>query len=600
MRTLLSLILFITSTTYCTETIFDNECPEEMALLIREKKSATFIVNTIKEKFISETDQNLLLKAALRLGATYGHTELVDLLLDKANHETRTSLIHCAAAGNQPTLIEHLINYHKLDPYSPNLKGDYPHHYAAKNGSIESYKILQSIQPKKTARNNKGQTPLHWACKAGCFNLVKIMIENDRHDPHDNDDNGNNALHYAAMATQSTSPDVICFLMNRARITNTNNQRETPLHFAAHMGNRAIVEAILKERDKLKHERTKNGAIAALYAAKGGHFALYELLRYQNKKANESDWQGKSALHYAAAAGHAQFLASFISSCREKVHLTDYQDKQNLTPLHTAIKVGSLPAIDVLVQNCDLYNHEMHEYIKFACQHSTLHVFKELIERYNFGILPVKNELDNPLNIALKHKKNDIVHYLCQLTTSTLNKDYMLHRAIYFDNYDVANSLLQANPLLIESDYQGYSPILWAIACQNIPVTQALLNQGAQIKKLTTEGRNALHLAFINSNLELVQWLLSTKQFTLSDMLAVDNHGQTPLDLIDPTHNELAAYIAQCIWKANNFKCAGCNYSCQEIPNELRTKCGHLLCVICQTNSENYGQCYACASTNID
>lgn len=599
MITLSALFIFLfTHCIHSSQTALKH-LPEHISFQIQEKKPALEIINSLNELFSSNSNEQEIRTEILQNAALHGHAELIDLLYDSSTHRS-TPLIHYAAAGNQELVIDHLIKRYQIDPFTPDADSNFPHHYAAQNGAIEAYRTLlnHQTQPKKNLSNITKQTPMHWACKAGFLKLLKIMIEEERQDPNQSDINNNNALHYAAMAEPKTSDELLCYLLERIRVTTINNKRENPLHLAARGGNIAIVKALLKEHDKLKSDRTVYGAIPALYAAQGGDFDIYQLLRYQKKQGNEPDWHGRGALHYAASAGQATFLQNYLVKFKKLV-LSEHMSKKGLTPLHEAISACSITSINELMQKSSLDKTEMHEYIIFACEHSTLAVVKELIEIHQFTVLPENDELDNPLNRALKYKKNDIALYLFQQPIRNLNKDYLLHRAIYFDNYDIALWALQNNPLLIESDYYGYSPLLWAVACQNIPISKMLLQSGAQVKKLTTTCQNALHIAFANNNLELVQWLLSTKQFTMHDMFALSHELITPLDLLDATNKELVTYIAHCIWKSNGFKCSGCHYRCEDLPNELYTKCGHLLCIICQTNSESCGYCYACAQTRM-
>ncbi|MFZ5954014.1 MAG: ankyrin repeat domain-containing protein [Candidatus Dependentiae bacterium] len=569
---------------------------KEMVFL---KKPADLILSTIKSQFPSDPDFTKKMNEALQHATVYGHKELFDLTISY-NFPTpkKTTLLHLAALGNQSSILEELIHKYEMNPLEANDHGNYPHHYAAKNNSIEAFKILHSFKGKHLLCNYRGETPLHWACKAGCLKMVTVMIEEFHYDPLETDDHGNNALLHSAMAKPTVSIDVFSYLMDRIKITSTSRDKENVLHFAAQAGNMAMVTKILEVRPQLKTERNIFAVLPALYAAREGHFDIYKILRHIKHRSNETDKEDKSALHYAALNGKAEFIKEFLKE-KKKITLDNYQAKNGHTPLHEAILAQSCETINALLEKFKIDEIQMHEYLKFACEKSSREVVKNLIEKHRFVVLSAQDEHDNILNIALKNQKNDIAEYLCNNNNLKIDKSFLVHRSIYFDNQTFLEQLLQENMDLLENEYvNGLTPLLWAIACGNIAISEFLYKSGGMIKKLTQYNENGLHLAARENNTKMVQWLLSTKNFTFSDMTWCSDSGKTPLDLIDPQNKELIEYIAHCIWKSNHGKCPSCAYQLKEIPNTLYTHCGHLLCSMCNTISNSNGSCYACDLIN--
>ena len=77
----------------------------------------------------------------------------------------------------------------------------------------------------------------------------------------------------------------------------------TPLHFAAHNGNKDMVEFLLADKVKV-NAKARGGITPLYYAAEGGHLDVVELLLANKADVNAKASDGRTALHWAAEDGH--------------------------------------------------------------------------------------------------------------------------------------------------------------------------------------------------------------------------------------------------------------------------------------------------------
>ena len=106
----------------------------------------------------------------------------------------------------------------------------------------------------------KYRTPLVWACMQGREDTVKLLLEAGA-DHHKTDRHGCSPLHAAAHLGQKEV--VLLVLLDRgADINKATDLGDTPLHAAAHMERREVVQ-ILLDRGADPCKKDKNGRTPA-------------------------------------------------------------------------------------------------------------------------------------------------------------------------------------------------------------------------------------------------------------------------------------------------------------------------------------------------
>ena len=110
----------------------------------------------------------------------------------------------------------------------------------------------------------------------------------------------------------------------------------TPLHVAAHMGNRKFVKLLLGKGNSPAYLRNKDGLSAFHIAAKeGNHAVMEELVEACPDIYELLDNRGRTALHVAAESGMYKSFYFFVWRPEFKGFF-DEQDKEGNTFVHLA------------------------------------------------------------------------------------------------------------------------------------------------------------------------------------------------------------------------------------------------------------------------
>lgn len=189
-----------------------------------------------------------------------------------------------------------------------------------------------------------GMTPLLAATRDswhGRPDAVMTLLANGA-DPRTADLDGNTPLHHAA---RSSDPGVAALLRDAAaEMRVLNHDGLTPLGVACAAGNWRLARFLL-ERGAYPEP---DGATPALLAAASGDEddgAGVALLLKHKAKTAARDRHGRSALHEAAFAGHAEIAAALLAAGAD-VHARDARQR---TPLHAAARGGRYAAFEALV-----------------------------------------------------------------------------------------------------------------------------------------------------------------------------------------------------------------------------------------------------------
>ncbi|WP_226467613.1 ankyrin repeat domain-containing protein [Luteimonas panaciterrae] len=209
-----------------------------------------------------------------------------------------------------------------------------------------------------------GMTPLLAATRDswhGRPEAVMTLLANGA-DPRARDADGNTPLHHAA---RSSDPGVAALLRDAAaEMTALNNDGLTPLGVACAAGNWRLARFLLERGAYPEPE----DATPALLAASGGDeddCAGVTLLLKNKAKVNVRSRDGRSALHEAAFAGHAEIAAALIDAGAD----VQARDAAGRTPLLEAARGGRLSTFEALVAaRADIHalDNEQHDALQLA------------------------------------------------------------------------------------------------------------------------------------------------------------------------------------------------------------------------------------------
>jgi len=189
-----------------------------------------------------------------------------------------------------------------------------------------------------------GMTPLLAATRDswhGRPDAVMTLLANGA-DPRAVDHDGNTALHHAA---RSSDPGVAALLRDAAaEVDALNAEGLSPLGVACAAGNWRLAKFLLERGAKPEPA----GGQPALLAAAGTEeddAAGVQLLLKQKAKVDARDAQGRSALHEAAFAGHAEIVEALLAAGADAAAA----DRLARTPLLEAARGGRVAVLDRLL-----------------------------------------------------------------------------------------------------------------------------------------------------------------------------------------------------------------------------------------------------------
>ena len=161
-------------------------------------------------------------------------------------------------------------------------------------------------------------------------------------DPHITDTDGNTPLHHAA---RSSDPGVAALLRDAgANLDALNHDGVSPLGSACAAGNWRLARFLL---ERGAHAEIGGGQPALLSAAASDEddAAGVQLLLRHKARVNACDAHGRSALHEAAAADHAEVCTALLDAGAE----VNARAADGRTPLLDAVRNGAMHALEVLI-----------------------------------------------------------------------------------------------------------------------------------------------------------------------------------------------------------------------------------------------------------
>jgi NTE family protein len=216
---------------------------------------------------------------------------------------------------------------------------------------------------------------------------------------------------------------------------------------------------------------------------------------------HETDIEGNTTLHYAAASGALQLL-NLLSG-----HLgLQATNQSNQTPLHSAILAGQAQIVEALLNK--------RANVRTPC----------FYQGVRFSALPLaiaQGDVDT-VDTLIKSSR-------CNFSENTPGIGSLLHIAITFHQISLLKHLFTKYPaesknLLETKDENNLTPFMLAARYGSVESLHLLKEQGANIEAQDDQGRRALHHAVLGGQLDTLPWLL----YLGCKINKPDFSGQTP------------------------------------------------------------------------
>ncbi|KAL9123429.1 MAG: hypothetical protein Q9187_000030 [Circinaria calcarea] len=179
--------------------------PDEVKSVTELHVVALFGLHDAARKIVDSKEVDIDAKTyigttALMRAASYGHSELVRMLLAEGADPTKANWygtsLHCAAEAGQCKAIKELLK----TGMDIDMKDDFGRtalHCAAQEGHISAVHVLLEYGADPFARDEEGMAPIHYAAEGGYEEIVSWLLDYGA-DPFARDEEGMTPIHYAA------------------------------------------------------------------------------------------------------------------------------------------------------------------------------------------------------------------------------------------------------------------------------------------------------------------------------------------------------------------------------------------------------------------
>ncbi|KAF5403173.1 hypothetical protein PHET_03319 [Paragonimus heterotremus] len=403
--------------------------------------------------------------------------------VDNAN---MTPLILAVRTGS--IRIVKLLLQHKADATTCDNRSCNVFHHACYHGNEKIIDIIYKYLKQEineefakemlNASNIRLETPLHLAILSKSFPATEYCL-----------DSGANisavtfqqetALHLAA---RSGNINIVEELLKReVNVGEMNNEMQTPLFYAIEGGHIYVVERLLNSGANVNH--TDLGLMSPLLlAAKKGHVGICQMLVEKGAKLTEANEESESCLMLAVLGKHND-VVGFLLRSEECEDLLEMADSKGDTPLHAAVRLGSIQMTKMLISqgaNVLRKNLQEHTPLHTAAIHGRFSIVQLLLD--NTPIIAYERDVDG---------------------------NFAVHLAAKHGNLHVLRRLLSAAPQLNETNSVGRTPLCFAAENNRLDCVRYLLEQGTNVNHRDNSNITPLFLACCGGHVDVVNELLN-------------------------------------------------------------------------------------------
>lgn len=376
---------------------------------------------------------------------------------------------------------------------------------AAGQGLLDTLELLLLAGTDVNARDNDSYTPILRAAQNGKSEALRILLSTQGCMAHTETAERQNALHLAAAANHADC--VRSLLANRSFLMHQLDLRGGSPYDVAPPGSasrKMIQEALVKDiRTSLQKRNVKEPVM---------EFALCEAAYNNNTRTMalcleigvnpNAMVQNRTALDYAIEKKSIDAIQQLLKSPKIDVNLLS----GGLTPLHTAVKAGSIEIAEMLLA---------HEQVNVNARE--------------------KNSGDTPLHTAVSMNNNDMIRLLLSQAGVDVNLpdacgNSPLSWALEQEHEEAVQTLLEASEVSLEVyNEDGEAPIHVAVR-QGLTdcVSRFIKRDARQVNFADKKGRTPLYEAVRHGQTSVLKLLLKYRNRGL-DIPA--NNGMTPLHI---------------------------------------------------------------------
>ncbi|KAK1246109.1 hypothetical protein MKX07_005178 [Trichoderma sp. CBMAI-0711] len=298
-----------------------------------------------------------------------------------------------------------------------------------------------------------------------------------------------------------------------AKVIVKDKDRLTPLHKAF---KRLDIASKLIESGADVNATDAEGRTALLLAVENGRADVAELLIDKKAKVSIATKNGRTPLHMAVGSKE---IAKLLLDSGAAINAVDIE---GCTPLYLATMEGTAEVASLLIdRGADVAKaaKDGRTPLHMALSRGTnwLEIAKKLLKPDMEGPNPYVNVIAKdgatPLHVVAEVGPREAVDILLSHLKADLNltDDFgqtALLIAIYNQNWDIAESLLEAGADVNADSRDGYTPLLGAVMGDHEHIVVKLLRRGADVHATDEDGYSSVHLAVSQKNSSILRQLL--------------------------------------------------------------------------------------------
>ncbi|XP_055999743.1 uncharacterized protein LOC125677291 [Ostrea edulis] len=435
------------------------------------------------------------------------------------------NVLHEACKNAKLQTCEHLIQTHPHLLNSVDNDGWNAALHAAGGGNVKILQLLAHNEVDVRHKNNDGSNILHTASWNGELQMSCYIIQTYPDLLHSVDNDGWNAALYVAGGENVKILQLLAD--NGVDVKHKNNIGWSILHVACIHSNLEMSRYIIQTYPDLLHSVDNDGLNAALHAARAGNVKILQLLADNEVDVRHKNNNGWNILHVACRNGELEMSRYIIQTYPDLLHSVDNEG------WNAALLAAGGENVRILQLLADNQVDVKHKNIGWsilhvACIHSNLEMSRYIIQTYPDLLHSVDNDGLNAALHAARGGNVKILKLLADNEVDVKHKDNIglniLHTACVEDNLEMSRYIIQAFPDLLHSvDNDGWNAALYAATGGNVKILQLLADNEVDVKHKANNGRNILHTACRNGELEMCRYIIQT----YPDLLhSVDDNGQ--------------------------------------------------------------------------
>jgi len=297
------------------------------------------------------------------------------------------------------------------------------------------------------------------------------------------------------VAVQANDLEFVKMLLEKG--TNINSRRsyeKPPAYYAIKNSNPKMLEFLISQKTELTHPDLLTLAI------KVGNPAIIDILLKQKEiDVNQKDNLERYPAMYAVKKCHFEILNTLLKKgAKLDLSAPQYSDYY-YRAFSQALAKKDVDLVGILIKaDIDFSSFSI---MSFAAEHNNLDLMR-ILHKKRSDLNGNKSDKVRPIHHAIKHKNIDMIKFLVK-NGAKISDTNLLHDAIQNGDLTWARELVNhgANVNLI---IEGKSPLDHAIKNENIPMIKFLIENGASPK-----GKNLSNLAIKVNDSDFTEFLIA-------------------------------------------------------------------------------------------